>query len=124
MAANLVRTYSSDDARHLLNLSFAQYQADRDVVRLEARLERRRQPLAELRAKAQSEFGDIDEYRRLREQERDERSAGTDGASSPRSTNGSDHAAGRRDPRRQGQRTTGRWPSSRPRTARAVSDSR
>ena len=29
------------EAHHLLNLSFAQYQADRDVVRLEARLERR-----------------------------------------------------------------------------------
>ena len=42
MVANLVRTYTSDEARHLLNLSFAQYQADRDVVRLEARLERRR----------------------------------------------------------------------------------
>ena len=40
MAANLVGTYTSDEAHHLLNLSFAQYQADRDVVRLEARLER------------------------------------------------------------------------------------
>jgi ATP-dependent RNA helicase HelY len=76
MAANLVRTYSSDDARHLLNLSFAQYQADRDVVRLEARLERRRAAAAELRAQAHSDYGDIDEYRRLRDSERDERVAG------------------------------------------------
>jgi ATP-dependent RNA helicase HelY len=76
MVANLVRTYSSDDARHLLNLSFAQYQADRDVVRLEARLERRRSAVAELRAKAHSDHGDIDEYRRLRDSERDERIAG------------------------------------------------
>jgi ATP-dependent RNA helicase HelY len=76
MAANLVRTYSSDEARHLLNLSFAQYQADRDVVRLEARLERRRSAARELRTKARSDYGDIDEYRRLRDQERDERSAG------------------------------------------------
>jgi ATP-dependent RNA helicase HelY len=76
MAANLVRTYSSDEAHHLLNLSFAQYQADRDVVRLEARLERRRTALADLRSRAHSDFGDIDEYRRLRERERDERSAG------------------------------------------------
>ncbi len=76
MAANLVRTYSSDEARHLLNLSFAQYQADRDVVRLEARLERRRAAAAELRSKATSDYGDIDEYRRLRERERDERVAG------------------------------------------------
>src|SRR3954449_9272964 len=41
MAANLVRSYSAEEAHHLLNLSFAQYQADRDVVRIEARLERR-----------------------------------------------------------------------------------
>ncbi len=76
MAANLVRTYSSDEARHLLNLSFAQYQADRDVVRLEARLERRRAAASELRAKAHSDHGDIEEYRRLRDRERDERVAG------------------------------------------------
>jgi ATP-dependent RNA helicase HelY len=76
MVANLVRTYSSDDARHLLNLSFAQYQADRDVVRLEARLERRRAAAAELRATAHSDHGDIDEYRQLRDSERDERLAG------------------------------------------------
>src|SRR3978361_2427518 len=36
MAANLVRAYSSETAHHLLNLSFAQYQADRDVVKIEA----------------------------------------------------------------------------------------
>ena len=40
MAANLVRRYAPDEAHHLLNLSFAQYQADSDVVRLEAQLER------------------------------------------------------------------------------------
>ena len=49
-AANLVRTYSSEQAHHLLNLSFAQYQADRDVVRLEARAERLRSSVAEARA--------------------------------------------------------------------------
>jgi ATP-dependent RNA helicase HelY len=76
MAANLIRTYSSDEAHHLLNLSFAQYQADRDVVRLEARLDRRRAALADLRDQARSEFGDIDEYRRLRDHEQSVRSAG------------------------------------------------
>jgi len=76
MAANLVRTYSSEEAHHLLNLSFAQYQADRDVVRLEARLERRRTALADLRQRAHSDYGDIDEYRRLRERDRDDRAAG------------------------------------------------
>ncbi len=73
MAANLIRIHSRDEAHHLLNLSFAQYQADRDVVRLEARLERRRAARDELLAQAQSPFGDIDEYRALRDVERDER---------------------------------------------------
>ena len=40
MAANLVRRYPPDLAHHLLNLSFAQYRADSDVVRLEAQLDR------------------------------------------------------------------------------------
>lgn len=71
MAANLVRSYTSDRAHHLLNLSFAQYQTDRDVVKIEARLERRQQHLAELLEKARSPFGDIDEYRRS--QQRDDR---------------------------------------------------
>ena len=48
MAANLVRSYTSERAHHLLNLSFAQYQADRDVVRIEARLDRRQTHLADL----------------------------------------------------------------------------
>ncbi len=45
MAANLVRRYEPEEAHHLLNLSFAQYQADRAVVRLEARIERQGQRL-------------------------------------------------------------------------------
>ena len=65
MAANLVRSYSAERAHHLLNLSFAQYQADRDVVRLEARLARREEVLAELRRAAESPYGDIEEYRQL-----------------------------------------------------------
>ena len=36
MAANLVRRYSAGTAHHLLNLSFAQFRADRDVVVLDA----------------------------------------------------------------------------------------
>lgn len=68
MAANLVRTYSSEEAHHLLNLSFAQYQADRDLVRLEARIEKRSEHLARLRAEATSPFGDVDELRQRREQ--------------------------------------------------------
>jgi ATP-dependent RNA helicase HelY len=73
MAANLIRTHSSEESHRLLNLSFAQYQADRDVVKIEARLERKRQKLDELRAEAVSPFGDIDEYRQLRRAEADNR---------------------------------------------------
>lgn len=63
MVANLVRTYDAVTARQLLTLSFAQFQADRDVVRLERRLQRQRERLAELLDEATSPFGDIDEYR-------------------------------------------------------------
>ncbi|HRE03627.1 MAG TPA: helicase-related protein, partial [Ilumatobacteraceae bacterium] len=63
MAANLVRTYTSDQAHHLLNLSFAQYQADGDVVRLESRLGRRQAQLRALADEAVSPYGDIDDYR-------------------------------------------------------------
>jgi ATP-dependent RNA helicase HelY len=65
MAANLVRRYPADIAHHLLNLSFAQFQADRDIVSLERQLERKREQLARLRATAQRGPGDVDEYRRV-----------------------------------------------------------
>lgn len=62
MAANLVRRYPADEAHHLLNLSFAQFQADRAVVRLETRLAKREAQLAELREAATCERGDVAEY--------------------------------------------------------------
>ncbi len=65
MAANLVRRYPADVAHHLLNLSFAQYQADSDVVRLETQLDRSTTALAEARAAATCDRGDVEEYRRL-----------------------------------------------------------
>jgi ATP-dependent RNA helicase HelY len=65
MAANLVRRYPPDTAHHLLNLSFAQYQTDGDVVRMEAQLERTMTALAEARTTASCELGDVAEYRRL-----------------------------------------------------------
>jgi ATP-dependent RNA helicase HelY len=73
MAANLVRNYGDEEAHHLLNLSFAQFQADRDVVRIETRLERQRTRLAGLREEAQSPYGDIAEYRHAIEQAREPR---------------------------------------------------
>jgi ATP-dependent RNA helicase HelY len=66
MAANLVSRYPPEQARHLLNLSFAQYHADRDVVSLERQLERSREQLARARASAESPHGDVYELRRLR----------------------------------------------------------
>ncbi|MBV9660217.1 MAG: DEAD/DEAH box helicase, partial [Acidimicrobiales bacterium] len=65
MAVNLVRRYPPDVAHHLLNLSFAQFRADRDVVRLETQLEQADAALEEARLAATCERGDVDEYRRL-----------------------------------------------------------
>ncbi|MCX7620415.1 MAG: DEAD/DEAH box helicase [Acidimicrobiales bacterium] len=70
MAANLVRRYDADRAHHLLNLSFAQFQANRNVVRLESRLRQRQDELAELRSQATCERGDTEEYLRLLHAER------------------------------------------------------
>jgi ATP-dependent RNA helicase HelY len=63
MVANLVRTYDAQMARQLLSLSFAQFQADRDVVRIERRIQRLRERLAETLDEATSPYGDIDQYR-------------------------------------------------------------
>ena len=65
MAANLVQRYPPQQARHLLNLSFAQFHADRDVVAVERDLERRRQQLEQAEAAAVHPAGDVHEYRRL-----------------------------------------------------------
>jgi ATP-dependent RNA helicase HelY len=65
MAANLVRRYAPDAAHHLLNLSFAQYRADRDVVRLEAQLDKLERTLEVARNEAVCELGDVEEYRQF-----------------------------------------------------------
>ncbi|HKA93403.1 MAG TPA: DEAD/DEAH box helicase [Acidimicrobiia bacterium] len=65
MAANLVQRYPADVAHHLLNLSFAQFQTDRDVVGLERQLERSRDLLERHRHTSQRGPGDVNEYRRL-----------------------------------------------------------
>ncbi|MGQ0832126.1 MAG: DEAD/DEAH box helicase [Microthrixaceae bacterium] len=66
MAVNLVRAYPPEQAHHLLNLSFAQFQADQAVVRIEARLERQALRLDRLRAEATCARGEVEEYRALR----------------------------------------------------------
>ncbi len=65
MAVNLVQRCSLEAARHLLNLSFAQYHADRDVVGLERQLQRSRDQLQRQRELIDSGPGDLDEYQRL-----------------------------------------------------------
>ncbi len=62
MAANLVRRYPPDAAHHLLNLSFAQYRADADVVRLETQLDRTSRELEVARRDAECERGDVATY--------------------------------------------------------------
>jgi ATP-dependent RNA helicase HelY len=65
MAVNLVRNYDLDEAEHLVNSSFAQFQADRDVVRLEQSKERSEAYLASYRERMKCDRGDINEYRDL-----------------------------------------------------------
>jgi ATP-dependent RNA helicase HelY len=71
MAANLVRHYDRDRAHHLLNQSFAQYQADRSVVKLEARRAALHRTLAEVREASSCERGSVDEYLALRRADED-----------------------------------------------------
>jgi ATP-dependent RNA helicase HelY len=63
MAANLIRSTSQVQARHLLNLSFAQFQAGKDVVEIQARIQRRSKERDRLMLQAESPYGDIEEYR-------------------------------------------------------------
>ncbi len=65
MAVNLIRRHDAQQARHLLNQSLAQYQADKAVVVIERRLEKRRQALRAVEAEATCELGDVGEYRAL-----------------------------------------------------------
>ncbi len=65
MAANLIKSTSQVQARHLLNLSFAQFQANRDVVEIQARIQRRSKEFERLLLQAESPYGDISEYKAL-----------------------------------------------------------
>ena len=63
MTVNLVRSHAEKEVRHLLNLSFAQYQSNSEVVLAQARIERKREALAVEIEEATSQYGDIWEYR-------------------------------------------------------------
>jgi ATP-dependent RNA helicase HelY len=65
MAVNLVRNYRLEEAEHLVNSSFAQFQTNRGVVRLELEKERQEAYLASYRERAGCELGDVSEYREL-----------------------------------------------------------
>ena len=66
MTVNLVRTHAEREVRHLLNLSFAQFQSNSNVVAIQSRLERRKQALEIAIEKAESSYGDIWAYRRAK----------------------------------------------------------
>ena len=63
MAANLVRRYDPDRARQMLNLSFAQFRADADVVRSEGALDRLRQRKHQIESRLEAEYGPVEELR-------------------------------------------------------------
>ena len=65
MAVNLVRNYERDEAGHLVNSSFAQFQADRDVVALEKTREQQEAYLASYHERMSCDLGDIAEYKSL-----------------------------------------------------------
>ena len=62
MTVNLVRNYEQDEAEHLVNSSFAQFQADRDVVRVERARERSAAYLASYRERMACHVGNFPEY--------------------------------------------------------------
>src|SRR5436189_156887 len=70
MTVNLVRNYTRQQARHLLNSSFAQFLADRGVVTLERELERDGAAIAGYREAMDCHLGDFAEYWALRERAR------------------------------------------------------
>ncbi|MGI8427555.1 MAG: DEAD/DEAH box helicase [Actinomycetota bacterium] len=71
MATNLVRNYSRAQADHLLNSSFAQYRADKDVVVLEQLIERNSAYVASYREKMDCDMGDFSAYWKLHDKSRD-----------------------------------------------------
>jgi ATP-dependent RNA helicase HelY len=62
MAVNLLRRHSVEEAARLLNLSFAQFLADRGVVKLTKQIERNEEFLAGYRQHVECDRGDFAEY--------------------------------------------------------------
>lgn len=68
MAVNLLSRASLEDAKQILESSFAQYQADASIVKLAQKLRRANAELDKVKATLQCERGDALEYFDLREQ--------------------------------------------------------
>jgi ATP-dependent RNA helicase HelY len=66
MAVNLVGQMGRTEARHLLESSFAQFQADRGVAGIARQIRRNEETLREYAKQMTCELGDIEEYSRLR----------------------------------------------------------
>jgi ATP-dependent RNA helicase HelY len=62
MAVNMIRNYTRSEAEHLVNSSFAQFQADRDVVKLERAVETNSAYLASYKERMKCDRGDFEEY--------------------------------------------------------------
>ncbi len=62
MAANLVEGFSPETAHHLLNLSFAQYRSDAEIVHLEAELTKLHSQQVILQERAGCEKGSVARY--------------------------------------------------------------
>ena len=77
MAANLVRRYDADDALRMLESSFAQFRADRVVVRLGRRIAQREQAREAAVAEARCDLGDVAEYAELLRRDRSSETATT-----------------------------------------------
>lgn len=67
MAVNLVRRYGPEEAHHLLGLSLAQFQIDRDLVANNRRAESIRREIAEAGSLARCDRGDVRAYLTARE---------------------------------------------------------
>lgn len=66
MAANLIRRYTPERSRQLLNLSFGQYRSNTEVVELERRLERLDKRRLKIIGGLEREYGPIEELRATR----------------------------------------------------------
>ena len=67
MAANLIATYGAEHARKILESSFAQFQADKSVVGIAARVRKNENALAGYRDSMQCHLGDFAEYMAIRQ---------------------------------------------------------